>query len=540
MSEENKRQGRIEPYEYGEGTARELAKYKTPLAFVREAGANVNDQSKEPSSQEKNRPTMRIYVSKLHKRIWIEDWQTGILNMGDFLIIGNRTTSTSDGKHVGDMISSDDNIIHDIIGKKHFGKLSYLFASKIGDVEYWSNNGKNGHYLHGYYNGWETFDDSYGWKFRVMDTTSALPHIGLKICINDPKDICLNVKTIGKAAQNYFDVLIAKNRLRILLTDMDKKTTFSVLAPEPHELNTSNEKTDSSLAMSKGGNIMVNLTKTEEMQIGNNIRVYNKDVFVCDINRNQYMVKGRVNWDGFELNKEREGYEDDVEFTEKFDKYLSLNFPLVVAPKHTQKIGNKTEEQIQEIVNEVFTAISRVHAELLPEGLFGPLAKFGIKGAPTKPKHKKTDITRGPPTHDPCPAGSHWDAELGKCVKIEKEDDEEEGGPPKDEEKRIRLDIKTQGGEFGNNLNTMFFRLVPIGDGKMKLELCINWSKPASEVLTKPGDDKRRRDVLYDKFIRAAYRLTYKGNDINEFENLVDETWNALYIPELQKLVTNK
>lgn len=40
---------------------------------------------------------------------------------------------------------------------------------------------------------------------------------------------------------------------------------------------------------------------------------------------------------------------------------------------------------------------------------------------------------------------------------------------------------------------------------------------------------KYGRDILSDKIIMAAYRFTYKGNDLNEFENMVEETWNAMY-----------
>ena len=75
---------------------------------------------------------------------------------------------------------------------------------------------------------------------------------------------------------------------------------------------------------------------------------------------------------------------------------------------------------------------------------------------------------------------------------------------------------------------TLFFKVLE-KNGKKKVILCINASKPASRILTKVGGIDRQREVFYDKLIRAAYRVTYKGNDIAEFESMVDNTWNALY-----------
>ena len=60
------------------------------------------------------------------------------------------------------------------------------------------------------------------------------------------------------------------------------------------------------------------------------------------------------------------------------------------------------------------------------------------------------------------------------------------------------------------------------------LTLVLNSFRPANSV-ARIAKGRHRRDVLADKIIRAAYRFTYKGNDLNEFEALVDETWNAMY-----------
>lgn len=66
------------------------------------------------------------------------------------------------------------------------------------------------------------------------------------------------------------------------------------------------------------------------------------------------------------------------------------------------------------------------------------------------------------------------------------------------------------------------------------LTLVLNSFRPASSV-ARIAKGKYRRDVLADKIIRAAYRFTYKGNDLNEFEAMVDETWNTMYKSEQER-----
>jgi hypothetical protein len=90
--------------------------------------------------------------------------------------------------------------------------------------------------------------------------------------------------------------------------------------------------------------------------------------------------------------------------------------------------------------------------------------------------------------------------------------------------------------EGGTKMPTLFFKEIHMEEGKRKLVLIINALKPASSALRKSGSIERQRDTFYDKLIRAAYALTYKGNDVNELETYVDETWNMLYqSPEIQQ-----
>jgi hypothetical protein len=63
--------------------------------------------------------------------------------MNEFISIGIEYATRDSGKIVGDQISSYENIHPEIIGQKHFGKLSCLFASETGNIEFHSNNGND-------------------------------------------------------------------------------------------------------------------------------------------------------------------------------------------------------------------------------------------------------------------------------------------------------------------------------------------------------------------------------------------------------------
>jgi hypothetical protein len=143
----------------------------------------------------------------------IVDGLTGIKDMNEFISIGTEYPTRDSGKVVGDQISSYENIHPVIVGQKHFGKLSCLFASETGNVEFFSNNGKNGNYLHVDYEGWEQFD--YGHPFKTIDKAEALPHAGLKVVIRDAKPECLKIKSLANELSKWFGLLLRRKKKQI-------------------------------------------------------------------------------------------------------------------------------------------------------------------------------------------------------------------------------------------------------------------------------------------------------------------------------------
>ena len=143
------------PHKIRDGIIRELAKYKTRFACVREIGCNTLDQHEYEQAKHKLK-ILNIRVDKLRKTIEFEDYATGILNIDEFVAVGNATTDKSSGKKVGCSI-----------GEKHIGKLSCIHASETGEVEFYSNNGEIGYELHMNLEGWESFGQSL--PFKYMD-----------------------------------------------------------------------------------------------------------------------------------------------------------------------------------------------------------------------------------------------------------------------------------------------------------------------------------------------------------------------------------
>ena len=268
------------PHIIRSGAIRELADmYEDERAFVRETISNIRDQLSHKDAQGK-KAIATIYVDRLRGEIWIVDELTGIKDMDDFIAVGTVDTRRESGKVVGDEVNSYANINPEIVGQKHFGKLSCLYASKTGTAEFWSNNGQNGHYLKCDYDGWDEFE--YGLPFKTMDKLEALPHVGLKVVIKDAKDDCLSLKKLENAVTNWFSILLKKRKLKVLIVDVNNTSkSFEVAANE--EFSTKGEITDETLTMSVAGNIRVNLNAIEKPTLGNNIDIYQKEIYVRSI-----------------------------------------------------------------------------------------------------------------------------------------------------------------------------------------------------------------------------------------------------------------
>jgi hypothetical protein len=532
------------PHQFRGGTIRELADmYSNPLAYGRETVSNAIDQSRHPEAAGK-RIHVKFYLHKLSRKITIVDDLTGIKDMKEFISIGTEYATRDSGKIVGDQISSYENIHPEIIGQKHFGKLSCLFASETGNVEFYSNNGENGHYLHADYEGWEQFD--YELPFKTIDTAEALEHIGLKVVIQDAKPDCLKIKSLESALSRWFGLLLRRKKIVIEIIDVDNSNKV-VQVKAPDDLDTHGERTDNSLEMSRGGNIRVNLVETDAPSLTPNIDFYQKEIYVCSI-KLPYLTKGYVIYNGLELVPNRENFKDSPEFSTKLGEYLAAHFKIEYVPEQP-KLERNELKQIHEILSEVLTTISKIHANLLPD-MIGDSSNSGVPGKAADREHSDELI--------------RWDNVQYSKVGNRNGSDIYPRGPSKKIKKksrRRRIKAKTgksenegiqDGGQYSVEVKEVpeeeeeeekliqpHFEIIDAHrEGKPTvffekpqdepLTLVINSFRPASSV-ARIAKGKYRRDILADKIIRAAYRFTYKGNDLNEFENMVEETWNAMY-----------
>lgn len=532
------------PHRIRGGAIRELADmYSNPLAYARETVSNAIDQGTHPEAMGKH-VHVKFYVHKLRRAVTVVDNLTGIKDMEEFISIGTEHPTRDSGKVVGDQISSYERIHPVIIGQKHFGKLSCLFASETGNVEFFSNNGKNGHYLHVDYEGWEQFD--YELPFKTIDKTEALPHIGLKVVILDAKLDSLKIRQLENALSKWFGLLLRRKKVTIEIIDVDNDNRITQVKA-PAELDTCGERTDDSLVMPRGGNILVNLVETDEPSLTSNVDIYQKGIFVCSI-KLPYLVKGYVIYNGLELVPNRESYKDNPEFSETLNRYLSTHFKVEYVPKQP-KLEKNEINQIHEILNEVLTTISQVHGKYLPD-LIGDSNDSGVPGKPVNRapsdelvrrdnvqysdtgERSGSEVYRRGPTRkvvkkrsknrSKAKAGQGQSEGILECgrysVDVRDLPEEEE-----EEDKRIQAHFEIIDA-YREGKPTIFFEKLQYEP----LTLVLNSFRPASSV-ARIAKGKYRRDMLADKIIRAAYRFTYKGNDLNEFEAMVDETWNTMY-----------
>ena len=80
--------------------------------------------------------------------------------------------------------------------------------------------------------------------------------------------------------------------------------------------------------------------------------------------------------------------------------------------------------------------------------------------------------------------------------------------------------------KFGDLIPTVSARVIA---EEKRLEILLNQSKPASSIFRKSQSIDRYREVSYKEFISAIIKLKYSNNNLDEFEKVKDEIWNALF-----------
>ena len=81
------------------------------------------------------------------------------------------------------------------------------------------------------------------------------------------------------------------------------------------------------------------------------------------------MCKGYINYDGLELDPNRQSYKKNVEFETKLINYCKEHFD-ADAVEEQPPINKKESKQLVQIVSEVFSAIQQVSPELSIEAIW--------------------------------------------------------------------------------------------------------------------------------------------------------------------------
>ncbi|HZO11406.1 MAG TPA: hypothetical protein VFB48_04750, partial [Nitrososphaeraceae archaeon] len=350
------------PHDFGSGSGiiTEVGKYayKKPMDIYREVVANALDQYN-PSEKDK------IVEIKLNvapdKDIEIIDHATGIQDYNDFIKAGS-----DEGKKIGERVSSYTRINPDIVGQKHIGKISFLFASEKEIVEFHSNNGEVGMIL---------VMRKAGFEPPIhKDSTKILPHKGMKVVIKNARKEVLNEKTIRDYLAKVFAIRIARGA-RILVNNLQ------VYKPIDFDCSHETELFRLDIVDNQGNPIIVRgqLNQTAKPK-SNNIDIYVKHVFVESENF-EYQVQGWINVDHFELeigrNRVYEDYRIYPEFKKKFFEYLDSNFDKTTKPVEKEIKGIK---QLEEMAVNLIRHFCELNPDMVQPLISGSKANQGISG----------------------------------------------------------------------------------------------------------------------------------------------------------------
>jgi len=350
------------PHDFGSGSGiiTEVGKYayKRPMDIYREVVANALDQY-DPS--EKN----KIVEIKLNvdpdRDVEIVDHATGIQDYNDFIKAGS-----DEGKKIGERVSSYTRINPEIVGQKHIGKISFLFASDKEMVEFHSNNGEVGMIL---------VMRKAGFEPPVhKDSTKVLPHKGMKVVIKNARKEVLNERAIREYLAKVFAIRIARGA-RILVNNEQ------VYKPSNFDCSRETELFRLDLNDNQGKPIII---RGQLSQIAkpksNNIDIFVKHVFVESENF-EYQVQGWVNVDHFELEIGRNRvYEDHriyPEFKRKFFEYLDSNFDKTTKPVEKEIKGIK---QLEEMAVNLIRHFCELNPEMVQPLISGSKSNQGISG----------------------------------------------------------------------------------------------------------------------------------------------------------------
>ena len=468
-----------EGLDIGKGVIRELMRNaydEGPVVALRELVQNSLDQYEikypkghpkagQPKFDDKQKIII-FEIDKLHRTLTGTDYATGIEpgKLSDFKRVGSKKLSGSDGKTVGDEVSSYTRTNTDIVGHKHVGKLSLAAASDSGLVEFRSNNGvemkgEGGVELTLRLPLDDTNEEVPPWNtMRYAKPTDALPHIGLQVKIIDVRNELLNVTNDMNELSEWLGIRLARDKAHVTFRVVDTGEKFKLEPPE--DLRTDGEvKNHPELLCSNGKYITCRIIEVSpKSPKAGKLGVYVKYYKVTTIPIG-YNVTGWVNFDYLEtttgrsaLKKDEKVFGDQIRYKEFENRIVAYceteGFEKTDVAK-SDKL--KSEKDLAELFNLGMTQFAQLYEDIAVP-LVGKRNDKGKKGDLQDSEQKQKEdknweklenqkIEKQPPGID---NGNGSGVQVIPIGGGKKPDEEEEEDDEDDEEKE--KDNRTGGG----------------------------------------------------------------------------------------------
>jgi hypothetical protein len=523
---ENVDDGRGNPFKIGKGLATIVTKMIYPPSMVpREIISNTYDQYIKPQAQGRKHEAF-IIISKKKRILCFSDNATGILDIDDFMILGNefieglgKITKDAEGRSYIDPKSK---------GQYHIAKGGFQGASDaVGDkVIFLSNNGNQSHKLVMRTFGWsaetpEIWDNS--------EKEPIIPHIGMEIQIIEPKEFLLDIPRMKMKLAEWFGIMLERNEINIQIFDLDTETTHHVY--KPHDLKVDDELTEEpELELKSGKQITCRLEKIDKVTDEDNIQIHVRYVGITYIHV-KYLVKGWINCDSLstEMNLSRNGFNQDSdiynEVIEKLNDYMETRFE----KEQQRKVPTDAIKDIIHLANKI---------QKICNGLFDEPEK--LTGVPNtdNPLNKSSDGKDGPKVPK--------DIEKRKSPKNKSKPRDKKPPTGRTRKPVITKTVLRAGGEARNNPNV---KPIIIYDAEQPLIsfpqaeiLRLNFGRDSSTIfqITKRKVTekqlriimKKKKDILAPLIARAAIEQRTRDYELDrsqaseKFEDVLDAYWS--------------
>ena len=186
----------------------------------------------------------------------------------------------------------------------------------------------------------------------------------------------LDIPELKKWVKKWFGLKLHRG---FKITIIDVKNNKDIEVDKPSNIDPKEERSDPILHMNHGGNITVNLQRELDEPIRDpNIHIYQQHVWVISI-RLPYLIEAIVNWDGLELEQNREDYVENKEFINKVEQYFDkMGYKKEIIPEH-KPMAKEDFKCIKETFNKAVAKIAERWPDKIPM-LYGVPNTIGIPG----------------------------------------------------------------------------------------------------------------------------------------------------------------